>query len=156
MTETKYKDLVMLFLQTGRLHKKLAEQRAARTDIQPSQHRMLMYLSKTEVAPSQSEIAKKFGISPAAVTVTLKKLEKLGYVERIRSTDDGDGRVNEIKITEKGLSEAEATREYFSCIDKTMFEDFSEAETEELSRLLQKAHASLKSACEKIEEDEKA
>ena len=94
MTETKYKDLVMLFLQTGRLHKKLAEQRAARTDIQPSQHRMLMYLSKTEVAPSQSEIAKKFGISPAAVTVTLKKLEKLGYVERIRSTDDGDGRVN--------------------------------------------------------------
>ncbi len=155
MAETKYKDLVMLFLQTGRLHKKLAERRAATTDIQPSQHRMLMYLSKTEVAPSQCEIAKKFGISPAAVTVTLKKLEKLGYVERMRPSDDGDGRVNEIKITEKGLSEAEATREYFSCIDKAMFENFTETETEEFTRLLRKVYTNLQSTEEKIEEDSK-
>ncbi len=146
MTENKYKDTVMLFLQTGRLHRKLAERRAAKTDIQPSQHRMLMYLAKAETSPSQCEIAKKFEISPAAVATTLKKLEKMGYVEKVRSSDDGDGRVNEIKITEKGKKEADDTREYFLHIDKTMFENFSQEEMSELSRLLKKAYNNLQSA----------
>ncbi|MBQ5671095.1 MAG: MarR family transcriptional regulator [Oscillospiraceae bacterium] len=35
---------------------------------------MLMYLSLHENTPSQKAIAEHFGISPAAVTVTLKKL----------------------------------------------------------------------------------
>ena len=152
MAEMKYKDLVMLFLQTNRLHKKLAERQAANTEIQPSQHRMLMYLSKAETSPSQCEIAKRFEISPAAVTVTLKKLEKMGYIEKSRPTDDGDGRVNEIKITEKGILEANATREYFSYIDKAMFQDFSEEELTEFTRLLHKVCTNLQNA-EKSEED---
>ena len=152
MAEMKYKDLVMLFLQTNRLHKKLAERRAANTDIQPSQHRMLMYLSKAEVAPSQCEIAKRFEISPAAVTVTLKKLEKMGYIEKNRSADDGDGRVNAIKITEKGILEANATREYFSFIDKAMFNDFTEEEMNEFTRLLHKVCLNLQQV-DKSQED---
>ena len=155
MAEMKYKELVLLFMQTSRLHKKLTERRAAKTDIQPSQHRMLMYLSKNDIAPSQCEIAKKFEISPAAVTVTLKKLEKLGYVDRTRLSDDGDGRVNEIKITKKGRSETEATREYFSYIDQAMFRDFTDEEMEEFTRLLHKVCKNLQSAEEKIEEDAK-
>ena len=79
MHENKYKELIILLWQTNILHRKLAERRAANMDLQPSQHRMLMYLSKTEAAPSQCEIAKKFEISPAAVSNTLKKLEKMGY-----------------------------------------------------------------------------
>lgn len=155
MTENKYKDLVVLFLQTGRLHRKLAERRAANMDLQPSQHRMLMYLSKTEVAPSQCEIAKKFEISPAAVSNTLKKLEKMGYIEKTSLSDDGDGRVNEIKITEKGKNEANDTREYFSCIDKAMFQNFSDEELETLSKLLEKACDNLQDAAGASQEDTK-
>lgn len=155
MTENKYKDLVVLFLQTGRLHRKLAERRAANMDLQPSQHRMLMYLSKTEVAPSQCEIAKKFEISPAAVSNTLKKLEKMGYIEKTSLSDDGDGRVNEIKITEKGKNEANDTREYFSCIDKAMFQNFSDEELETLSKLLEKACDNLQDVAGASQEDTK-
>ncbi len=141
--QEKYKNPVRLFLQTNRLHKKLAERRAAKTQIQPSQHRMLMYLVGNTTVPSQSEIAKKFEISPAAVTVTLKKLEKMGYIEKTRLTDDGDGRVNEIKITEKGRLEVAATREYFSYIDNAMFKGFSDDELAELTRLLSKVNENL-------------
>ena len=155
MTENKYKDLVVLFLQTGRLHRKLAERRAANMDLQPSQHRMLMYLSKTEAAPSQCKIAKKFEISPAAVSNTLKKLEKMGYIEKTSLSDDGDGRVNEIKITEKGKNEANDTREYFSCIDKAMFQNFSDEELETLSKLLEKACDNLQDAAGASQEDTK-
>lgn len=155
MTENKYKDLVVLFLQTGRLHRKLAERRAANMDLQPSQHRMLMYLSKTEAAPSQCEIAKKFEISPAAVSNTLKKLEKMGYIEKTSLSDDGDGRVNEIKITEKGKNEANDTREYFSCIDKAMFQNFSDEELETLSKLLEKACDNLQDVAGASQEDTK-
>ena len=153
MAETKYKELVIQLLQASRLHRKLAERRAADMDIQPSQHRMLMYLSKTEVAPSQSEIAKRFEISPAAVSNTLKKLEKMGYVQKVSLSDDGDARVNEIKITEKGKKEADDTREYFSCIDKTMFQNFSDEELATLSALLKKACGNLSVTDEASQED---
>ena len=153
MAETKYKELVIQLLQTSRLHRKLAEHRAADMNIQPSQHRMLMYLSKTEIAPSQSEIAKRFEISPAAVSNTLKKLEKLGYVQKVSLSDDGDARVNEVKITEKGKKEAADTREYFSCIDKTMFQNFSDEELATLSALLKKACDNLSVTDEASQED---
>ena len=155
MHENKYKDLIILLWQTNILHRKLAERRAANMDLQPSQHRMLMYLSKTEVAPSQCEIAKKFEISPAAVSNTLKKLEKMGYIEKTSLSDDGDGRVNEIKITEKGKNEANDTREYFSCIDKAMFQNFSDEELETLSKLLEKACDNLQDAAGASQEDTK-
>ena len=156
MSRTKTKDVVMRLIMTNRMHRKLTERRAAaNTDIQPSQHRMLMYLSKNEIVPSQREIAEKFEISPAAVTVTIKKLEKMGYVEKNRLGDDGDGRVNEIRITEKGKKEADATLEYFTCIDKHMFEDFTDEEMDELMRLLDKASANLQRIEQAIEEHEK-
>lgn len=152
MTENKYKDLVILFFQTNRLHRKLAERRATKMNIQPSQHRMLMYLSKAETSPSQCEIAKRFEISPAAVSNTLKKLEKMGYIEKIQLSDNGDGRVNEIKITEMGKREAQDTREYFSCIDKAMFDGFTDEEMKELSSLLSRVCANLQAAGEETED----
>ena len=148
MTENKHKELVFLMLQTTRLHRKLAEHRAASTEIQPSQHRMLLYLAKNEIVPSQNEIAKKFEISPAAVSNTLKKLEKMGYVEKIQLSDDGDGRVNEIKITEKGKKEVNDTREYFHYIDKAMFNGFTDEEMEALLSLLNRANQNLQSIAE--------
>ena len=153
MHENKYKELIILLWQTNILHRKLAERRAANMDLQPSQHRMLMYLSKTEVAPSQCEIAKRFEISPAAVSNTLKKLEKMGYVEKASLSDEGDGRVNEIKITEKGKEEADNTREYFSCIDKAMFDGFTDEELNTLQALLKKACDNLQATAEASQED---
>ncbi len=104
---------------------------------------MLMHISKYDNIPSQKEIAEHFDISPAAVAVTLKKLEAEGYIERTRGAD-GDTRQNTISITEKGRREITDTREFFDYVDNTMFKDFSNEEFSTFISLLNKANNNLR------------
>jgi DNA-binding MarR family transcriptional regulator len=88
---------------------------------------MLIALAKRqENIPSQKELAEILGISAAAVTATLKKLEKEGYITR--SMTDEDNRKNEIRITDKGISKLMEGRAIFESSDRTMFEGFSPEE----------------------------
>lgn len=107
-----------------------------------SQHRMLMHISNFDNIPSQSQLAEHFGISPAAVAMSLKKLYAEGYIER--SKGDGDTRKNEIKITQKGIEEISSSREYFDYVDNTMFEGFSDEELEEFMSMLKRLENNLK------------
>jgi DNA-binding MarR family transcriptional regulator len=66
------------------------------------------------------------GISPAAVTTTLKKLEREEYISR--SMTDEDNRKNEIRITEKGLSKVVESRAVFESTDTEMFAGFTPEE----------------------------
>ena len=60
-----------------RRHHALVERKTCDLGIHHSQHRMLMTLARRqEDTPSQKELAERLGISAAAVTATLKKLEK--------------------------------------------------------------------------------
>ena len=135
---------IHLLIQTNLTHKRIIERRTSVTDLHRSQHRMLMHISKYENIPSQKEIAEHFDISPAAVAVTLKKLEAEGYVERTRGAD-GDTRQNAISITEKGRLEITDTREFFDYVDNTMFNNFTEEEFAALVALLGKANSNLRS-----------
>ena len=135
---------IHLLIQTNLTHKRIIERRTSVTDLHRSQHRMLMHISKYENIPSQKEIAEHFDISPAAVAVTLKKLEAEGYVERTRGAD-GDTRQNAISITEKGRREITDTREFFDYVDNTMFNNFTEEEFAALVALLGKANSNLRS-----------
>ncbi len=132
-----------LFLLTNRMHKRIANRRTASLGIHPSQHRMLMHLSSCKNTPSQREIAEHFDISSAAVAVTLKKLEKDGYIIKSKNADRYDSRFNEITITEKGKREAEETSEYFKYIDIHMFDNFNNYEIRDLIELLEKAKENL-------------
>ena len=94
---------VGLLIRVMRRHHACVERRIGDLGIHHGQHRMLMQLAKRqEDIPSQKELAEIMGISPAAVTATLKKLEREEYISR--SMTDEDNRKNEIRITEKGLS----------------------------------------------------
>ena len=135
---------IHLLIQTNLTHKRIIEKRTTITELHRSQHRMLMHISKFDNIPSQKEIAKHFDISPAAVAVTLKKLEADGYIERTRGSD-GDTRQNAISITEKGRREINDTREFFDYVDNTMFKDFTDEEFSTLVTLLQKANKNLRS-----------
>ena len=118
---------VGLLLRVMRRHHALVERRISDLGIHHSQHRMLMTLARRqEDTPSQRELAERLGISAAAVTATLKRLEKEEYITR--SMTDEDNRKNEIRITDKGLSKVIEGRSVFESSDRTMFEGFTPEE----------------------------
>ncbi len=117
---------IRVFLRITRRHHACVERRIGDLGIHHSQHRMLMHLAKCTHMPSQKELAEAMGISPAAVTTSLKRLEKEGYITR--TVQGEDNRRNEIRITDRGLAKVVESREIFETVDRTMFEGFSEEE----------------------------
>ena len=125
-----------------RRHHALVERRIGALQIHHSQHRMLMHLARRDgEIPSQKEMAEAMGISPAAVTTTLKRLEKEGYISR--SITDEDNRRNEIRITEKGRTKVAESRVIFESVDTAMFEGFTEDEMETLIRFMERIDRNL-------------
>ena len=112
--------------------------------IHRGQHRMLMYLSKCETSPSQKDLAKHFEISPAAVAVSLKKLESEGYITREKCSERSDSRFNEIKITELGRAVVSQSCQYFRHVNAQAFKGFSDEELEIFTSLLERVQENLK------------
>ena len=133
---------IRYMIDTNKIHKQMAEKRAHAVTLPPAQHRMLMMLAKKEITPSQKEIAEQFNITPAAVAVTMKKLESTGFITRDKVGCE-DARYNKIYVTEKGMLEMQTTHEYFDLIDDRMFCDFSESEISTLIELLSRAKENL-------------
>jgi MarR family. len=103
------------------------------TGVYHSQHRLLMVISHNPDA-SQNDIAKSMDISAAAVAVSLKKLEKRGYIKREMVKEDN--RLNKIIITEKGNKVVEQSKQIFDYADQKVFEGLTEEEKHTLSGLL--------------------
>ena len=116
------------FISADILHRRVIEGWATAAGMHRSQHRMLMHLAKCESTPSQKDLAKHFDISPAAVAVTLKKLESDGYIERGKCAERADSRFNEIRITDRGRHATLQSRKYFQHVDSEAFKDFSDEE----------------------------
>ena len=98
-----------------------------------SQHRLLMILGKHPDC-SQTELAERLEISPAAVAVSLKKLEKSGFISR--QCQKNDNRVNQVVITEKGWEIIDQSVQYFKEMDKAFLKDFSLEELKQLEAFL--------------------
>ena len=111
------------------------------TGISHSQHLLLMVLSNDEFH-SQKEIATKLNISPAAVTMSLKKLESEGYI--IKNTNPNDTRFNFVTLTEKGEGVVSFSRQLFDDIDHELFAGFSKEELNILSGYLTRILDNLK------------
>lgn len=123
-------------IQTDRLHRSVVESFLASLGIHRSQHLILMHLSKENEAPSQKSLAEHFKISPAAIAVTLKKLEENGYILRISHKDDV--RLNNITLTEKGKEIVEKSKTLFEETDFAMFEKFTKDDYKNLNKCLEK------------------
>lgn len=140
----KIQKTIHAFISTDIMHRRVIEQWATDAGMHRSQHRMLMYLTKCGNTPTQKDIAKNFDISPAAVAVTLKKLESDGYIERGKCAERSDSRYNEIKITELGRVAAMQSRKYFQHVDSEAFKDFSDDELAAFVSLLERMQNNLK------------
>ena len=113
--------------------------------IHHGQHRMLVHLARHEgELPSQKELAEIMGVSPAAVTTTLKRLEKEGYISR--TITDEDNRRNEIRLTEEGAAKVVEGREIFESVDRAMFAGFTEEEMDTFLSMLARIDQNLDAA----------
>lgn len=83
--------------------------------------------------PSQRELADLLHVSPATIAVSLKSLERNGYVER--RVDPADSRRNLISLTPRALDALEASLAVFRSVDEAMLAGFSEEEVGLLARL---------------------
>lgn len=127
--------IVNLFRQSDQSMKRAIGKKVEDTGIYRSQHRLLMFLGKHPDC-SQIVIANKLEISPAAVAVSLKKLEKAGYITR--SCDVEDNRMNHVVITDKGKKAIDQSILYFQEIEDAMFEGFSQEELETYAAFLER------------------
>jgi DNA-binding MarR family transcriptional regulator len=135
---------VHAFISADILHRRTIEQWANDAGMHRSGHRMLMHLTRCGNTPTQKDLAKHFDISPAAVAVTLKKLESDGYIEREKCASSSDSRYNEIKITERGKEAALASRKFFHHVDSEAFKNFTADELETFTALLERMQENLK------------
>lgn len=130
------------FMHINRMHHKQAEKMLSKTGVHRNQHMLLMHLYHSKETPSQKDIADRFNISPAAVAVSLKKLENEGYISR--NTCENDNRYNEITITEKGKQVVDISKEILDRLDERSFGKLSDEEKETLGKLLDKIIDNLK------------
>lgn len=134
------------FIQTGKGHRSALERRLQETGVYRGQHRLLMCISKHPDL-SQKELAELEDVSTAAIAVSLKKLEKGGYVERV--VDAKDNRSNNIRITEKGQNVVRQSIHIFQDVEKQTFADFSEEEKLQFLGFLERACKNIRqSGCE--------
>ncbi len=133
MEEFKYKEAISNMLRLMRLHRSVIEKRVGELGLHRTQYMLLNYLSRSEGAPSQKQIAESFDVTPAAVATSLKKMEKNGLIER--KSSDTDNRVKVISVSEKGSELLEKTRMLFKQIDEAMFDGVTDAEHAEMKRI---------------------
>ncbi|MBO5112261.1 MAG: MarR family transcriptional regulator [Lachnospiraceae bacterium] len=134
MEEQKHKIIHLLGV-ADRTLKRSISKKVENTGVFRSQHRLLMILGKHPDC-SQTELAERLEISSAAVAVSLKKLEKSGFISR--QCQENDNRVNQVVITEKGWEIIDQSVQYFKEMDKAFLKDFSLEELRQLEAFLER------------------
>lgn len=132
--------VVRALIRTNRMHRELIERSVSTMGIHHTQHRILMYLSKSEKIPSQKELAEHLCVTPAAVTLALKKIEKDGYIKKKLGKDN---RYYELEITEKGRELVLLTQKVFGDVDSRMLSGISKDDLLVFERCLSKMQSNL-------------
>ena len=125
MNENRIFSAVNTMIKTDRMHKHLLDSNVGKIGIHRTQHRILMYISRNNKLGSQKSLAEHLGVSAAAITGALKKLECDGYIKRAQGSDN---RFNEVEITDLGKKAVEDTKQLFSALDTSLFEGFTDEE----------------------------
>lgn len=134
------RDLTRRMIVTNQMHRRLLEKNLEGIGIHRAQHRLLMTLASQQFF-SQAELARHLEVTPATITVSLKSMEKGGLI--CRKVKDEDGRMNFVRLTEKGKRIVDDSREYFDALDEQMYQGFSEAERKKLLGYLDRIYQNM-------------
>lgn len=131
--------MIMIFI--NQMHRKKLERLLEGTGLHRAQHRLLMTLSEGEFE-SQAELAAVLEISTATVAVSLKKLERDGYIQKTTKKDDS--RAKFVSLTDKGEDVVARSREIFAYMDQSVIRGFSEEELVTLRKFLKQMYDNVK------------
>lgn len=92
----------------------LLQETANKLDLTPLQIKIIITLYSYDGDVSIGSLGKSIGVTGGNISNICKKLEKKGFVDRIRSEDDE--RVVNVKLTEKGIGAGKEVGEYFDKI----------------------------------------
>lgn len=118
-----------------RTRAKRADVYMARSHLYRGQGLLLLFLARQD-GLTHSEIAEKLNISPAAATKVIKRLERLGFLQR--QADEQDERVSRVYLQPTGREVMDAIQQSFQVLDEQSFQGFSAAEQEQLRGFLQR------------------
>lgn len=135
--------LELLSRQLHRAHRAAVGAELARrglSEVNPLLVSILRHLEQScERGVSQRELAQMMRVSPAAVTNSLKIMERGGYIHR--TPQEEDARRNRVELTEKGRAAVEGCEAAFLSVSQRMLAGFTPEEQRMLgdfrSRMLQ-------------------
>ena len=124
----------------GRHHRQRAGELLNEIGLHVGQEMMMLVLWECD-GVTQTELAEALMIQPATVTVSLRHLERAGFVER--KIDLEDQRISRVFVTEKGCELKEAVHEKWSQLEEETFYGLSIEECLLLRRLLMQINQNL-------------
>jgi Transcriptional regulators len=133
-----------IIARTVKLHHSLVQQMLSEFDLHPGQPPLLLALGRQD-GRSQNELAQELRITPATLTMMVKRMEKNGLL--VRRTDPQDLRVSRVSLTDKGRQALSAAREALEKLEEAAFVGFAPEEKELLRSLMLRVYENL-AACE--------
>lgn len=137
------KELADMMRKFSRRQRKLYHSRLDKTGVYNSQCRLLMILVNNPDI-SQKELASRLSISPSAVTVSIKKLEKDGYLKR--NTDKADNRCNNVYLTHEGKAIVAKGEKIIAAAEAEVYDGFSHDERIVLADMLNRLNQNITKA----------
>ncbi len=142
-TEREY--VVYELIHTARMHRAVLDAQLSDIEQGGNAHAILREISKAECAnstpPSQKQLAKALGITPAAIAMTVKKLEAEGLICRASAKDDS--RRNELFLSEAGRELVRQTRATFRRLDAQTYAGLTNDEIDCMLSCLHKMQENL-------------
>ena len=121
----------ILFQSVERARKQAIQTELSRRGLGTLGQPMILFLLKDKGREgriaAQKELSDAMHVSPATVAVSLKSLEREGYVEKL--ADETDQRRKAVRLTPKGEAANQRCVQVFEAVDQSMFEGFRPEET---------------------------
>ena len=117
----------------ARAHRAMGEKLLQGTGLRTGQELVIMLLGDSP-GQSQAAITRWLGVEPPTTAKMLARLERAGFVQRLRSADDR--RVVLVSLTEKGQSVHQRVGELWNELNHLTTEGLSASDQLELERLL--------------------
>ena len=142
----------MRFGRLIRMYYSRIQSQLAEVGLYRGQPPILMLLYKND-GMSQKEMARALNLSPATMTVTLKRMEKAGLV--LREMDEHDQRILRVHLSEKGREMCETGESRIGVVTPELLEGFTLEEQQQLNEYLGRIARNMERVVEKEPEQDK-
>lgn len=142
----------MRFGRLIRMYYSRIQSQLAEVGLYRGQPPILMLLYKND-GMSQKEMARALNLSPATMTVILKRMEKAGLV--LREMDEHDQRILRVHLSEKGREMCETGESRIGVVTAELLEGFTLEEQQQLNEYLGRIARNMERVVEKEPEQDK-